>query len=226
MRDNTLRAAGYARKLPGLDCGLCGYKTCRGFAGLLVKSPDELVRCVHVRGGPEQEKRGSVVFPRARGGSGKRAKYADCLGRKFDFILEKYPDDPGPRETIKPHNPALIARLRVKKGDILIGRPMGNGCPVTHSGVVVESDARNGVIVWCVTGPLLPRLARHKDLGYYTVQAFEGMVKETRKKLKIGMRYFFKPSLCMVEWRHNGLVNFLNKTRDGLQVRIEGGILG
>jgi len=26
----------------------------------------------------------------------------------------------------------------------------------------------------------------------------------------------------MLQWRHSGLVNFLNKTKDGLQVRLEG----
>jgi hypothetical protein len=26
----------------------------------------------------------------------------------------------------------------------------------------------------------------------------------------------------MLQWRHSGLVNFLNKAKDGLQVRLEG----
>jgi hypothetical protein len=35
-------------------------------------------------------------------------------------------------------------------------------------------------------------------------------------------RYFFQPRLCMLQWRHSGLVNYVNKGRDGLQVRLEG----
>jgi hypothetical protein len=28
--------------------------------------------------------------------------------------------------------------------------------------------------------------------------------------------------MCMMQWRHSGLVNFINRGQDGLQVRIEG----
>ena len=58
-------------------------------------------------------------------------------------------------------NFALGSGEGIKKGDVMIGRPMGMscGCPVTHCGVVSDVDARNGVIYWNVTGPLRPRSA-------------------------------------------------------------------
>ena len=28
--------------------------------------------------------------------------------------------------------------------------------------------------------------------------------------------------MCMMQWRHSGLVNYMNHTPDGIQVRIEG----
>ena len=33
---------------------------------------------------------------------------------------------------------------------------------------------------------------------------------------------FFSRGVCMLQWRHSGLVNYLNRTLSGLQVRVEG----
>ena len=61
-----------------------------------------------------------------------------------------------------------------------------------------------------------------KDLGYYSAMAYEGLIREARCELRIGERHFFQPRMCMLQWRHSGLVNYLNRTPDGLQVRVEG----
>ena len=151
-------------------------------------------------------------------------RFLDSLGREFDFVLEHFPEDPGPREIIVPHNPMLTRELEIKVGDVMIGRPLGMscGCPVTHCGEVIEVDRRTGVITWCVTGPLKPRQQGFKDIGFYIAEAYEGLVQSTRLELRIGMRYFFQPDLCMLPWRHLGLVNYLNRTQTGWQVRLEG----
>jgi len=86
----------------------------------------------------------------------------------------------------------------------------------------MDVDKSTGVIVWCVTGPLNPRQKGYKDLGYYIAEGYEGLIHETRCEIKIGMRYFFQPRMCMLQWRHSGLVNFLNRTLNGFQVRVEG----
>jgi hypothetical protein len=52
------------------------------------------------------------------------------------------------------------------------------------------------------------------------------MVRETQKELKIGMRYWFQPHRCMLQWRHSGLINFINQTAEGTQIRIEGLLIG
>ena len=108
--------------------------------------------------------------------------------------------------------------------DVLIGRPLGMscGCPVTHCGIVRDVDLRTGVIVWCVTGPLQTRQQGFKDLGYYAAEAYEGLIADARVEVRIGERYFFQPRMCMLQWRHSGLVNYLNRTASGLQVRLEG----
>jgi uncharacterized Fe-S cluster-containing protein len=86
----------------------------------------------------------------------------------------------------------------------------------------MDVDHRTGVLTWCVTGPLAPRAGGFKDLGYYIAEAYEGLVVEARSEPRIGVRYFFQPRMCMLQWRHSGLVNYLNRIPEGWQVRVEG----
>ncbi len=229
-------------QLPGLDCGLCGYRTCDELKERLATSPEMLKRCIHLSRdrvktddpcanpatgaaacppAPTKSASGPSPFPIL---GGRQSLWHDSLGREFDFYLEHFPEDPGPREIILPHNPVITRELEVRRGDILIGRPLGMscGCPITHCGVAKEVDPRTGVIVWCVTGPLGPRQQGYKDLGYYIAEGYEGLVHEARCELKVGMRHYFQPRMCMLQWRHSGLVNYLNRIDNGYQVRLEG----
>jgi len=271
-------------QLPGLNCGLCGYRTCDEFQERLASSPEMLRRCIHLSksrihsessatAAPESTNRpvaratagfhrvdavdGATgrlpVYPAGGGDQAaacggcagnegfntcgiqtrtsigartdsQQTDWLDHLGREFDFYLEHFPEEPGPREIILPHNPLLTREMNIQVGDILIGRPLGMscGCPITHCGVAMEVDHRTGVIVWCVTGPLGPRAKGYKDLGYYIAEGYEGLVKETRCELRIGMRYFFQPRMCMLQWRHSGLINYLSRNGGQYQVRVEG----
>lgn len=221
--------------LPGLNCGVCGYRTCEDLSRELPDRPDLLRRCIHLSSDRVQRREeapaacgscagGCGTEARTAPAIGESAPWRDSLGREFDFYLEHFPEDPGPREIIIPHNPMLTRELDIQVGDTLIGRPLGMscGCPITHCGVVAEVDPRTGVIVWCVTGPLGPRQNGYKDLGYYIAEGYEGMVTDARVPLSIGMRYYFQPRMCMLQWRHSGLVNYLNRTPAGFQVRLEG----
>lgn len=224
-------------KLPGLDCGLCGFKHCEDLERELVLRPELLKRCTliadeAVSAGPASASAAvgtppaapSTSSASARPGSARSLPFVDSLGRDFDFYLEHFPEDPGPREIIIPHNPMITRELEIKKGDILIGRPLGMscGCPITHCGMVMEVDQRTGVIVWCVTGPLAPRAQGFKDLGYYIAEGYEGLITEAKSEIRIGCRYYFQPRMCMLQWRHSGLVNYMNRTKAGIQVRVEG----
>jgi uncharacterized Fe-S cluster-containing protein len=219
-------------ELPGLNCGMCGVPTCEEFAGRLGEQPDLIRRCIHlnqnsVKVAPDTAAaaRLPMAGPAPRQPSALSPQpWVDSLGREFDFVLRHFPEDPGPREIIIPHNPLLTRELDIQPGDVLIGRPLGMscGCPITHCGVATAVDHRTGVLTWCVTGPLRPRQEAHKDLGYYIAEAYEGLILETRCDIRIGMRYFFQPEMCMLQWRHSGLVNYLSRLGDQLQVRVEG----
>jgi uncharacterized Fe-S cluster-containing protein len=228
----TLSPGSFVDSLPGLDCGACGYKTCRGFADAVEKDPKELEKCIHLEGKQLNKisKPKHPCFACAGGEAlGEKLGWQDSLKRDFDFILDVFEGEPGPRETILPYNPSLVKELGVKKGDVMIGRPMGMscGCPVTHCGVVSEVDTRNGVVYWNVTGPLRPRSEGFVDIGFYVSQAYEGVIKESKEKIELGRRYWFLPRRCMLQWRHSGLVNAVTKMKDGsYKVRIEGLLIG
>jgi len=198
------------------DCGGCGFRTCVEFKEKLKENPSLRENCIYNLG-----EEGSLEKERFRE---EKASWVDSLGREFDFILDKFAAEPGPREIIIPHNPGLTREMELKTGEIIIGRPLGVscGCPVTHSGIITDVDKKTGVIIWCVTGPLTPRQKGFKDIGYYIALAYEGLIQESRCEIKIGMRHFFLPRMCMLQWRHSGLVNYLNRTPLGLQIRLEG----
>jgi uncharacterized Fe-S cluster-containing protein len=216
--------------LPGLNCGACGYKTCTDFSKAVESKESELKKCIHVVQSISEPGFHKNCLNCAAGENlGERLAWKDSLKREFDFILDVFEGEPGPKETILPYNPVLVKELGVKKGDVMIGRPMGMscGCPVTHCGVVSDVDARNGVIHWNVTGPLRPRSEGFIDIGYYVSQAYEGIIKESKEKIELGRRYWFLPRRCMLQWRHSGLVNAVTKLKDGsYKVRIEGLLIG
>lgn len=232
--------------LPGLDCGVCGMRSCEELASRLQTEPELIKRCIYLSEDRYEAQQTAVenqtrplphsslgaqpatltcpAAARQSFASGTGDPWRDSLGREIDFYLEHFPEEPGPREIILPHNPLITREMDVRVGDILIGRPLGMscGCPITHCGLAMDVDKRTGVIVWCVTGPLNPRQKGYKDLGYYIAEGYEGLINETCSEIKIGMRYFFQPRMCMLQWRHSGLVNFLNRTPTGYQVRLEG----
>lgn len=233
MEQTEIKREEMLGRLPGLDCGLCGSRTCTAFAGVVAAKPEELEKCIHLSGNVMKtaaEEPGPESFCQGCGtvAEGMPLTWQDSLGRDFSFVLESLPGDPGPREIIIPHNAARTRELDVQKGDVLIGRPMGMscGCPVTHCGVAVDVDHVNGVITWCVTGPLRPRTQGYKDVGFYSAQAYEGVVSASREELKIGMRYYFMPHRCMLQWRHSGLVNFINNYKGQQAIRLEGLFIG
>ncbi|MCK9423450.1 MAG: hypothetical protein M0Q38_12720 [Bacteroidales bacterium] len=228
--ETNIKESTTLKRLPQLNCAVCGFKTCDEFAVAVDHSETSLDRCIHLkRNGSSAVSQFNCIDCKDAGQMGKKMGWKDHLKRDFDFILDCFENDPGPRETILPYNPQLIKELGVKKGDVMIGRPMGMscGCPITHCGVVTDSDPRNGIINWCVTGPLRPRSSGFVDIGYYVAQGYEGLIRESKEKIELGRRYWFLPRRCMLQWRHSGLVNAVTRMKDGsYKVRIEGLFIG
>lgn len=232
MDEKRPQEATVLEQLPGLDCGSCGFRSCAEFAAAFTQGGGNVDRCVTLSADAKERLKHEAGAGQAVGAAletmPSQNTWKDFLGREYDFVLQIFPGEPGPRETILPHNPTLTEKLEIKKGDILIGRPLGMscGCPITHCGVVMDADYKTGVMVWCVTGPLQPRLKGYKDIGYYIAEAYEGLVRESKKELRVGMRYWFIPRMCMLQWRHSGLINYMTKSKDGTQIRIEGLMIG
>ena len=176
MPETNDRLQAVLEGLPGLDCGICGFRTCAEFAKLVTETPDEIKRCTNIGtvtragarpGGPPAKimplpcgARGSQpasstrAAPAVCGSAGAAAApkscaacdlsemvehpgWQDSLGREFDFILDTFPNEPGPRETILPHNPQLTKEMNITRGDIMIGRPLA-----------CRADARSRTAAW------------------------------------------------------------------------------
>jgi uncharacterized Fe-S cluster-containing protein len=208
---------GILSRLPGKDCGQCGFKTCAALAEFVRNHPEALSRCVYLESGAARV--APPTIPELRD---EDITWKDVLDREYDLILEQFPKDPGPREVILPFNPLNVERLGIKKGDILFGRPALVGCPVTHVGQVMEDpDPLSGTITWCVVGPMKAR-EQGIEIGQYHIIAYEGLVHHTRKELQLGARYYFLPRFCMLQSRHSGVISAAAKRGDALRVRLEG----
>ncbi|MEI6577192.1 MAG: (Fe-S)-binding protein [Bacteroidota bacterium] len=114
--------------LPKLDCGACGYKTCIDFAISIDNGKDILDKCIHVADKVASKAEAKDCFICAKQGSGMGDKlgWKDNLKRDFDFILDCFPNEPGPKETILPYNPTLVTKLpdgsfKVRIEGLLIG---------------------------------------------------------------------------------------------------------
>ena len=124
--------------LPGLNCGLCGFKKCEQLEEKLSTQPEFIKRCIPLS--KDQVAIQKTAAPAAgtmasREGCGMCAAvstpsgglmtaspevtWRDSLGREFDFLLEHFPEDPGPREIILPHNPLITREAEVEAGDTL-----------------------------------------------------------------------------------------------------------
>ncbi|MBA5942065.1 MAG: Fe-S cluster protein [Methanophagales archaeon] len=200
------------------NCGICGFESCDLFAEEAEKDVGLLNRCIYLDDDHEPER---IEIQR------QCVEYAtkDIIGNDYDFILIPFQDEKSCREMILPFNPMLMGELDIKKGDIIVGRPMGQGCPVEHVMEVIDADKFAVITVWIV-GPQYSRDKDFKEIGPYNVVGFEGVAKVAKREPVFGHRQRFLPGYCMMNLGHTGLVNFIIKTKDGVYVRLEDIIIG
>jgi len=198
---------------PGKNCGLCGEENCRSFLKMVSAQRKAYEDCPYYQKG--QPKEPAVL--------GLEAQYGptDVMGHEYDFILAPLPGEPSARKIVLPFRADLVEKLNIRKGDYVLGRPMGAGCPVPHVLQVIEAEALTGLLYTWVVGPRYSRDKAVKDVSAYHMIGFEGLASQIRRTPHFGERVSFLPGFCMMNLNHTGLVNMLLNKSSGLQVRIE-----
>jgi hypothetical protein len=145
----------------------------------------------------------------------------DVCGRAYDFVIGPLGTEPSARKIILPFRADLVERWNIVPGDVVLGRPMGQGCPVQHVLRVIDANPVTGVLTCHTVGPRAAREGTVKDVQAYHVIGFEGMVHVIRRPPEFGFRMSFLPSFCMMHTAHTGVVNMVLGKAGGLHVRIE-----
>lgn len=145
----------------------------------------------------------------------------DILGHPYDFILSPLPGESSARKIVLPFRSDLVEKMDIKKGDFVLGRPMGAGCPVPHVLSVIEAEPVTGLLYTWVVGPSYSRDRETKDVIAYHMIGFEGIAGKISKEPSLGCRATFLPGFCMMNLNHTGLVNMVLEKSEGLHVRIE-----
>jgi uncharacterized Fe-S cluster-containing protein len=145
----------------------------------------------------------------------------DITGQKYDLVLLPLPGETSARKFILPFRPDITEKYDIKKGDVVIGRPAGAGCPVQHVIRVMSSDHITGVIMGHVVGPEHARGKEVKDVKEYHMVGFEGMASVIDRRPEFGKRYYFMPGSCMMHRTHTGLVSMIIERDYGTQIKLE-----
>ncbi|MFA4884808.1 MAG: (Fe-S)-binding protein [Desulfotomaculaceae bacterium] len=198
---------------PGKNCGLCGEKSCASFTLMIDLGKKTFADCPYYnkqQPSPVHSNLDQAVY------SGK-----DVLGHPYDFVLGPLPGEISARKIVLPFRPDLVEKMEIKKGDIVLGRPMGAGCPIPHVLRVIKVEQLTGLLYTWVVGPKYSRTGEIKDVTAYHMIGFEGIAKHILEEPAFGCRVTFLPSFCMMSLNHTGLLNMVLEKSCGLHVRIE-----
>lgn len=197
---------------PGKDCGLCGCRTCEIFLILVNTKDKKYSDCPFYC--QQSEKADGIeqmaVFPEK-----------DVMGTEYDFILHPLPGEISARKIVLPFRSDQVDKMNITPGDIVLGRPMGAGCPIPHVLKVIEADPVTGLLYTWVVGPKYSRGKKVKDVIAYHMIGFEGIAKNIKREPQFGKRHSFLPGFCMMSLNHTGLVNMILTKKAGLHIRIE-----
>lgn len=198
---------------PGKNCGLCGEENCRAFIKMVNSKRKEYHDCPYYQ--EKQFKNDDTHL--------QDAKYSpqDVLGNDYDFLLAPLPGEISARKIVLPFRGDLVEKLDIKTGDIVLGRPMGAGCPIPHVLKVIKAEQITGLLYTWVVGPKYSREGEVKDVIAYHMIGFEGLAEHVRRTPSFGERVTFLPGFCMMNLNHTGIVNMLLNKAVGLHIRIE-----
>lgn len=197
---------------PGKNCGLCGADSCKGFLRLVNSGQVNNSEC------PYYDERTVKYEPL----SDAHYPEHDVLGNPYDFVLSPLPGEISARKIVLPFRSDMVEKLDIQKGDYVLGRPMGAGCPIPHVLQVIHAELVTGLLYTWVVGPKFSRENDNvKDVTAYHMIGFEGMVTHVKRAPVPGYRVTFLPGFCMMSLNHTGLVNMVLNKSAGMHVRIE-----
>lgn len=199
-------------KPPGKNCGLCGSRGCDEFIDLVVNGEQNYNGC------PFYAKDRSEISPNPH-----EANYSgtDIFENPYDFIITPLPGEISARKIVLPFRSDAVERLEIKKGDLVVGRPMGAGCPIPHVLRVQQAELITGLLYTWVVGPKFSREEEVKDVVAYHMIGFEGVADRITKEPRLGSRATFLPGFCMMNLNHTGLVNMVLEKSYGKHIRVE-----
>ncbi len=197
---------------PGKNCGLCGENSCTDFINTVNSNQKTYHDCPFYNS--RTIKKDTPLMEAVYLGS-------DVLGHSYDFVLAPLQGEISARKIVLPFRSDLVEKMEIKKGDIVVGRPMGAGCPIPHTLQVIEADYITGLLYTWVVGPKFSRGSEVKDLVAYHMIGFEGIASRIVHEPVLGSRVTFLPGFCMMNLNHTGVVNMSLQKKSGLHVRIE-----
>jgi uncharacterized Fe-S cluster-containing protein len=198
---------------PGKNCGLCGESSCKNFLRMIntaQKNYDDCPFYSEMQPDRQTDHIGEAIY------SGE-----DVLGHPYDFVLGPLPGEISARKIVLPFRSDLVEKMNIQKGDLVLGRPMGAGCPIPHVLRIIKADMVTGLLYTWVVGPKYSRDQEVKDVTAYHMVGFEGIANRVTREPAFGCRVTFLPGFCMMNVNHTGLVNMVLQKSCGIHLRLE-----
>jgi len=195
---------------PNRNCGACGVSCCDEFLELVKEGKKQETDCPFYCGYETPCVPDTVMYT-----------LTDIRGKAYDFVVAPFHGEISARKMILPFRPDLVERWNIVQGDLVSGRPMGQGCPVPHFLEVVKANPVTGLLTCHVVGPLAARGRSCHQIEAYHVIGFEGKAVHIINEPAMGHRMSFLPSFCMLQIAHTGVVNQVIQSGDEMNVRVE-----
>jgi hypothetical protein len=188
-------------KLPGFNCGKCGYPRCDEFASALLNKKNESIDCSILSQERFKENINYInkilnTVPGKDNGIDNIKGLIDAY--EGDITLEPLSGEHSCREVLLP-----MSNPKINVNEIIRYRPLG--CPIIHFAKIIEIN--DSLLSVHITGPC-NRLNNNDvefiDIGPCMIIAFQGKYKG--KNIKVGETIRFLPKHCMMQKIHSGVV--------------------
>ena len=204
-------------KLPGFNCGNCGYSRCDEFAEALLSKNKNVSDCPILIREEFKEKRNYIekILNKSTDLNNKKGKIIGLIDNyEADIVLEPLRGENSCREVL-----LSMGSSQMQINDIIRYRPLG--CPITHFAKIIE--IQNFLLTVHIIGPgeRLGKEFQYKDIGTCIVLSFEG--KYHGKNIKVGETVRFLPKHCMMQKIHSGVVVNIEKDNviiEGIDLKV------